>query len=105
MFIHNNQICFIWKLNANSFTQAIKELKPNFKVLDNVVSDKFVKGFNRYKNKPQKVQSPLTSIFVYDLENFNKDRAVLYASCLITLARFQLNTIEIKQKRASKTFK
>ena len=45
LFIYNNHFCLIWKSNGISFNQAIRELKDNFKVVDNVVSDKNVKGF------------------------------------------------------------
>ena len=42
--VHNNHFCLIWKSNGSSFNQIIEnELKPNFKVVDNVVSDKHVK--------------------------------------------------------------
>ena len=42
--IHNNHFCLIWRSNRISFNQVIEnELKPNFKVVDNVVSDKHVK--------------------------------------------------------------
>ena len=73
----------IWKSNGSSFNQIIEiELKPNFKVIDNVISDKHVKSFIKYDYKPKKVKSPLTNIVVYDLETFNKDRAVPYCSCI-----------------------
>ena len=38
--IHNNHFCLIWKSDDDSFNQVIEdELKPNFKVVDNVKSD------------------------------------------------------------------
>ena len=38
--IHNNHFCLIWKSDRISFKQVIEnELKPNFKVVDNVISD------------------------------------------------------------------
>ena len=54
------------------------EIKPNFKVVDNVVSDKQFKSFIKYEYKPEKVQSPTTNIVVYGLETFKKTRAVPY---------------------------
>ena len=81
LFIHSNQSCLIWKSNGNSFIQVIEvELKPNFKVVDKVISDKHVESYFIFEYKPQKVQSPLTYIIVYDLETFDKERAVPYAS-------------------------
>ena len=37
--IHENHFCLIWKSEGISFDKAIKELKDNFKVVDNVISD------------------------------------------------------------------
>ena len=49
LFIYNNRFCLIWKSNGNSFNQVIEdELEPNFKVVDNVISDKHVKSFIEY---------------------------------------------------------
>ena len=67
LFISNNHFCLIWKSNGISFNQVIEnELKPNFKVVDSVISDKHVKGFIKYEYNPKKVKSPLTNIVVYD---------------------------------------
>ena len=44
LVMHNNQFCLIWKSQNISFNQAIKdELKQNFKIVDDVISDKHVK--------------------------------------------------------------
>ena len=85
--IHENHFCLIWKSDGVSFEKAIKELKDNFKVVDNVVSDKHVKIFIKYEYNPKKVISPLTNIVVYDLETFNKTRAVPYCSCKYKLSK------------------
>ena len=88
LFIYKNHFCLIWKSDRISFNQVIEnELKPNFKVVDNVVSDKHVKGFIKNEYNPKKVKSPLTNIVVYDLENFNKIRAVPYCSCIYKLSK------------------
>ena len=85
--IHKNHSCLIWKSDNVSFNQVIEdELKPNFKVVDNVVSDKHVKSFIKYEYSPKKVKSPLTNVVVYDLETFNKIRAVPYCSCINKLS-------------------
>ena len=42
---HKNHFCLIWKSDGISFDRAIKELKDNFKVVDNVISDKHVKSY------------------------------------------------------------
>ena len=79
--------CSIWKSDGISFDKAIKELKDNFKVVENVVSDKHVKGYLKYDYNPNKVKSPLTNIMVYYLETFNKIRAVPYCSCKYKLSK------------------
>ena len=43
--IQNNHFCLIWKTDGISFDRAIKELKDNFKVVDNVISDEHVKSY------------------------------------------------------------
>ena len=87
LFIYNNHFCLIWKSDGVSFEKAIKELKDNFKVVDNVISNKHVKSFIKYEYNPKKVKSPLTNIVVYDLENFNNIRAVPYCSCIYKLIK------------------
>ena len=63
------------------------ELKQFLKVVDNVISDKRCKSFLKYENIPKKVQSPSFNIVVYDLETFNKIRAVPYCSCIYNLSK------------------
>ena len=88
MFIDDNHFCLIWKSNGISFNQVIEnELKPNFKVVDIVISDKHIKSSIKYEYNPKKVKSPLTNIVVYDLETFNKIRAVPYCSCIYKLSK------------------
>ena len=57
--IHNIHFCLILKTNGISFDRAIKELKDNFRVIDNVISDKHVKSYIKCEYKPKKVQSQL----------------------------------------------
>ena len=87
LFIYNNHFCLIWKSDGISFDKAIKEFKDNFKVVDNVISDKHVKSFIKYEYNPKKVKSPLTNIVAYDLETFNNFRAVPYCSCIYKLSK------------------
>ena len=52
LFIYNNHFCLNWKSIGLSFNQAIEnELKPNFKIVDNVISEKDVEGFIKYEYK------------------------------------------------------
>ena len=85
--IHNDHFCLIWKSNDISFNQATKELKDNFKVIDNDISDKHVKSFFKYEYKPKKFQSQLTNMLVHDIETFNTDRAVSYDNCIYRLGK------------------
>ena len=49
LFIYKNHFCLIWKSINISFNQVIEnEIKPKFKLVDNVISDKHVKSFNKY---------------------------------------------------------
>ena len=52
LYLYENQFCLIWKLNGISFKKATEELKLNFKVGDIVVSDKLVKNFIKFEQKP-----------------------------------------------------
>ena len=54
LFIHNIHFCLIWKSNGIRFNQEVKdELKPNFKVVDDVISDKHVESFIQNDYKPK----------------------------------------------------
>ena len=85
--IHINHFCLIWKTNGTSFDRAIKELKDNFKIVVNVISDKHVKSYIKYEYKPKKVQSQLTDMIVYDIETFSTIKCVPYANCIYGLSK------------------
>ena len=42
--IHSDHFCLFWKSDGVSFDKALKELKDNFKLVDNVISDRHVKS-------------------------------------------------------------
>ena len=50
---HENHFCLFWKSVAISFDKAIKELKYNLKVVDNVISDKHIKKFINFEYEPR----------------------------------------------------
>ena len=53
--IHNNHSCLVWKSNGITFNQVIEdEMKPKFRVVDIVLSDKHVKSFINYDYIPKK---------------------------------------------------
>ena len=39
LYLYNNHFCLIWKSRGVSFKQAIKELKDNFKIVDNYITE------------------------------------------------------------------
>ena len=51
--IYNIHFCLIRKSDGISFEKAITELKDNVKAVDNVISDKHVKGFIKYEYNPK----------------------------------------------------
>ena len=87
MYIYSSHFCLIWKSIGTSFNRAIEELKLNIKVLNNVISDEHVQSFVKHEYIPKKVQSSLTNMIIYDLETYNKDRAVPYCSCKYKLSK------------------
>ena len=78
MYLYNNHFCLIWKSENVSFNQAIIELKDNFKIVDNYITDENVNSHFIYEYKPRKIASHLTNFFAYDLETHNTDRARHY---------------------------
>ena len=42
LYLYNNHFCLIWKSQNVSFIQAIQELKNNFKIVDNYITDENV---------------------------------------------------------------
>ena len=78
MFLYNIHFCLLWKTQSASFNQTIKELKDNFKKVDNFITEENVNSHFQYKFIPEKINSLLTNFMVYDLETHNTDRARLY---------------------------
>ena len=71
----------IWKSEGVTFKQAIKEVKKNFKIVDNYITEENFKCQFEYEFIPKKKESHLTNFFVYDLETHNTDTARPY--CLL----------------------
>ena len=55
MFLYNNHFCLIWKSEGVSFNQASKELKDNFKIVDNFITEENVKSHFKYEYIPKKI--------------------------------------------------
>ena len=54
LFLYNNNFCLIWKSEGVSFNQAFKELKDNFKLVDNYRTDENVNSHFKYEFIPNK---------------------------------------------------
>ena len=103
LFLHNSHFCLIWKSESVSFNQAIKEMKDNFKIVDNYVTEENVNSHFKYDFIQKKIESHLTNFIVYNIEAHNTDRARPYCISfyrLINLAgRFicYLTTYEVEK--------
>ena len=86
LYLYNIHFCLIWKSENVSFKQAIKELKDNFKIVDNFITEENVKSHFEYIYKPKKIESHLTNFITYDLETHNTDRARPYVFCFYRLS-------------------
>ena len=64
LFLYNNHFCSKWKSEGVSFKDAIKELKDNFKTVDNYITEEDFKSHFEYIYQPKKIQSHLTNIIV-----------------------------------------
>ena len=65
LFLNNNQFCFIWKSEGVSFNQDIQELKDNFKMVDNYITEENVKTHFEYIYINQRKQNLTWVILLY----------------------------------------
>ena len=87
LYLYNNHFCLIWKSQNVSFIQAIQELKNNFKIVDNYITEENVNAYFKYEFIPKKIESHLTNFIVYDLETHNTDRARPYNMTFYRLSK------------------
>ena len=87
LYLYNIHFCLIWKSENVSFKQANKELKDNFKIVDNLITEENVKSYFEYIYKPKKIESHLTNFITYDLEKYYTDRARPYVFCFYGLSK------------------
>ena len=78
LYLYNNHFCLFWKSYGVSFNQTITELKDNFKIVDNYITEENVNSHFKYEFIPKKIESHLTNFIVYDIETHNTDRARPY---------------------------
>ena len=79
-FIHENHFCLIWKKNNTTFSNALKELKDNFKYESNQISNNILKQVQEYKFPKTNDVDCLSAAFAFDLETVNVDYK-LYCEC------------------------
>ena len=87
LYLYNNHFCLILKSQGVSFNQAIQELKANFKMVNNYITEENVKSHFKYEFIPKKIESHLSNIIVCDLETHNTDRARPYNMTFYRLSK------------------
>ena len=73
----------MWKSQGVSFNQAVKELRDNFKIVDDYITEENITSHFKYQFIPKKIDSHLTNFITYDLETHNNDRARPYLLFLL----------------------
>ena len=87
LYLFNNHFCVIWKTEDVCLKEAAKEVKDNFKIVDNYISDENVNSHFKYEFKPKKIESHLTNFIVYDIETYSTDRARPYNMTFYRLSK------------------
>ena len=87
LYLYDNHFCLISKSQSVSFNQTFQELKDNFKMVDNYITEENVNSHFKYEFMPKKIESHLTNFIVYDLETYNSDRATPYVFCFYRLSK------------------
>ena len=87
LYLNNNHFSLIWKSEGVSFNQAIKELKDNFKIVDNYITEEYVNSHFKCEFIPKKIESQLSNFILYDLETHQIDRARPYVFCFYRLSK------------------
>ena len=85
--LYNNHFCLIWKSDGSSFKRAMKELKDNFKIVDNYITEENANSHFKYEIIPKKIDSNLSNFIVYDLETHSTDRARPYCISFYRLSK------------------
>ena len=87
VYLYNNHFCLIWNSENVSFEDAIRELKDNFKMVDNYITEENANSHFKDEFTPTKIESHLTNFIVYDLETHNTDRARPYCISFYRLSK------------------
>ena len=87
LFLHNNHFCLIWKSQGVSFNQAVEELKDNFEIADNYITEENVNSYFNYEFTRIKIDSHLTIFIVYEFETHNRDKARPYKMTFFRISK------------------
>ena len=87
MFLYNSHFRLRWRFQGVSFNRALEEIRSNFKLVDNFVTEENVNSHCEYMFEPKKKESQLTNFNVYALETHNTDRARPYAISFYRLSK------------------
>ena len=87
LYLYINHFCLIWISQGSSFNRAIQELKNNFQMDDNFITEENVNSHFKYEFIPKKIEPHLTNFIVYDLETHNTDRARPYNMTFYRLSK------------------
>ena len=60
-------------------SKAVSEVETNSKFINSEVNELNSQNFKEYKFDPRKVANQVTNVCLYDIETFNRDRAIPYA--------------------------
>ena len=63
LYLHNIHFCLTWKSEGVSFNQAVKELKDNFKMVDNCITEENVNSHFEYEFTRKKIGSHLFLLY------------------------------------------
>ena len=87
LYLFSNHFCLIWKSEGKSFRDAIQEIKDNFKIVDNYITEENVNSHLKYEFIPKKIDSHLTNYIVYNIETYSIDRARPYTMTFYRLSK------------------
>ena len=86
LYSYKNRFCLIWKSNGVSFNKSYRRIRIKIYIVNNCIWFDNVNSFFEVEYKPKKIESS-TNFIVYDMETFNKDRAVPYCVSLYRLSK------------------
>ena len=87
LYLYNNHFCLIWKSRGVSFNQVVQELKDNFKIVDNYITNENTESYFKYEFIPKKIDKHLTNFVIYDIETNSDAEAKPYCISFYRLSK------------------